>query len=59
VDKFGREAADGAPHGAERTATRRRSSALRREPMSNSALAGVSTVGLTADRTRPNLWMGA
>ena len=51
--KAGWAAADGEPHGAERTARRRRSAAMVHRVISHSGLAGVSTVGLAADRTRP------
>ena len=62
VDKFGREAADGAPHGAERTARRRRIAALRHWAILNLGLAGVSTVGQGPRRTHAagvGLWGGA
>jgi hypothetical protein len=51
VDKFGREAADGVPRGAERTAEHHRSATRDRWARSHSGLAGVSTVGQGPRRT--------
>ena len=50
---FGRETANGEPHRAERTACNRRSSAVTRQGISSPGVAGASTVGLVAGRTRP------
>jgi len=54
VKESGRETADGAPRRAERTARGRNGAALIHNAMGHPGLAGVSTVGLAAGRTRPD-----
>ncbi len=53
TDDSGREAADGAPRRAQRTARYRHDPNFFDQLMGGLALAGASTVGLAADRTRP------
>ncbi len=58
IHDSGREAADGAPHRAQRTARGRLPVARVTEPTTRLGRAGASTVGLAADRTRPESEIG-